>query len=346
VAKDKKKKRKRVQPAPPKGNTIRPSDEYYANEGRHGAGPSVIQRSIADSKLKKPNQLRPVPTPKAVDPKVAKQSNTIRNSDEYYANDGKATSTAITTGGGLQADASVSQAKMQGDIIVIENANGLKPGMARAIEMVKAGYDDVRVALGNKGLAKHARQEVEMAVTREEIHEDQGRDIKIGLTQAAASGAPSPFAGPDPQEGPRQVSTEAQAIDQVVVGDGTEEPHDGASLSDLEKPPELPTLPPASTVDSSGLDLGDPADFIAGGDDPTEAMPSELPPPPPIVVDEEEAEEEEEDEEYEDDFEETEDEEYEYEESDEEEEEEDEEYEYEEEYEEDDEEEEEDLNGT
>ena len=161
-------------------NVVTSADKkYYAGKER-----SVIQRSSQE----KQHPPKPIPTPPSVDPYRRTAHDALRSADEYYANGGVSTrspmSPARPSGAGVAM--SVQDGSSLGPI-QIKLAAELRDGMERAVEAAKAGHTRIRVALGHKGLIAHARQAVEMAVTREEITEDQGREIQIGMMRQAVA---------------------------------------------------------------------------------------------------------------------------------------------------------------
>lgn len=242
-------------------NTIRSADKRYYASGQS----SVIPRTIADSTLKKPHQLKPIPTPPAVAPGGGgHEGNTIISADKYYKSH-EAPAQTVTVAR-QTAEAPESAAHGVGPL-VISRAADIDNVMSRAVEMVAAGYSPVRVAIGNKGLIPHIRQKIEFAVTRETISEDQGRDIQLGLTPEAAG------------------YTEVEdAVRGVELGGGEK------LAEDLTGPPsteELAEVPEAGEIDPSGADLGDPAAFVFGGDEDEEEEIEEDEEPEEVVADDE-----------------------------------------------------------
>jgi hypothetical protein len=149
----------------------------------------VIQRSIADSTLKRGDMLRPNPTPRRVDPHRPLQSDIPVSADVYYGVDGKAAQ-AGQPRAGLPVDANVGP-------IVVREESRVRAALAKAIERVQMGDTQVKVGLGDAKWTSKARTLVEFAVAREEITEDQGREIILGV--AAPAPAPSPKPRPPVQ---------------------------------------------------------------------------------------------------------------------------------------------------
>ena len=148
------------------------ADKKYYKSGQR----SVINNSMADA----PKKIRPVPTPRRVDPNVPLQRDLTMSSDVYYANDGKARSHGLPVVPPIGSPIQAAQTSEDVVVTILED-NQLRARMELVLDRVRIGYAPVRVALAHRELIKAARQFVEMAVAREEITEDQGRDIIFGL---------------------------------------------------------------------------------------------------------------------------------------------------------------------
>jgi hypothetical protein len=78
-------------------------------------------------------------------------------------------------------------------IVTITDDNQIRPRMTIALDRARLGLIPVKVSLAHSGLLRAARLFVEQAVAREEITEDQGRDIQFGLIpQKARPPRPQP----------------------------------------------------------------------------------------------------------------------------------------------------------
>lgn len=151
---------------------------YYASGQR-----SVITPSLADAPKRK-GPLTGNPTPRIVDPyRSAHEASMPRSCDVYYANDGKAVGQALP--GQAPAKQSAVPAQQADAIVILDGTSTLRQRMEIALDRVRLGYIPVRVSVADRELLKAARQFIEMAVTREEISEDQGRDVVFGMLPVA-----------------------------------------------------------------------------------------------------------------------------------------------------------------
>ncbi len=150
---------------------------YYASGQR-----SVISTSPADSPKRK-GPLTGNPTPRIVDPhRSAHEASMPRSCDVYYANDIRAVGQALPTP--VLAGQPSVPAVQPDAIVILDGTSTLRQRMEIVLDRVRLGYIPVRVSVADRELLKAARQFIEMAVTREEISEDQGRDVVFGMLPA------------------------------------------------------------------------------------------------------------------------------------------------------------------
>lgn len=139
------------------------SDKYYASKDR-----SVISPPLGGRRT----PLRPNPTPAYVDPKRSRQSDLTRSADVYYKDPEESKRERA------EALPKVREAVENG-IISIQTREELTTKVRSAI--YNCAFGPVRVALADADWLAAARAQVELAVTRETITEDQARDIQFGL---------------------------------------------------------------------------------------------------------------------------------------------------------------------
>lgn len=151
---------------------------YYASGQR-----SVITPSPADAPKRK-GPLTGNPTPRIVDPhRSAHEASMPRSCDVYYANDSKALGQALPAQ--TLALRPGVPAEQPDAIVILDGTSTLRQRMEIALDRLRLGYIPVRVSVADRELLKAARQFIEMAVTREEISEDQSRDVVFGMLPAA-----------------------------------------------------------------------------------------------------------------------------------------------------------------
>lgn len=229
---------------------IRGTDHIY------GSGQtSAIPRTRADS----PKTIRPGITPAAVAPKGANRDpSVLQSSDKYYANqEGKTpvpapfvmkeADAAVAEGGSRVLPVAHGQST---HLVTIENEADIKKGMQEAVQALQAGVGTVRVLLHNKDWAAAARTQIEYAVTREEITEDQGRDVHYGVrpqhmdvnvvddvvTKAAAPSEEEEPASDAVQQDPADLMAEAEEADEEDDGPEVDEMLDQLSQPKAEEP--------------------------------------------------------------------------------------------------------------
>jgi hypothetical protein len=157
----------------------------------YGSGQkSAIQRTIADSKLKRPDQLQANITPPAVAPKgQGNDPSVLQSSDKYYANQENKVAkpapfvmdqadTVVQNSGVMTQPVAHNQST---HLVEIKTEGELASKMQETVQALQQGVGTVRVLLYNKDWAAKARQQIEFAVTREIITEDQGRDVQYGV---------------------------------------------------------------------------------------------------------------------------------------------------------------------
>lgn len=204
---------------------------------------SVISRTIADSRLKNKNDLIPIATPPAVDPNVV---NNLPNqsSNKYYANHTPRTQPqAIPNSGMIKLSGRVQAPVVANGVqTVVVSVSDLREKMQTVVGLLQQGYSQVQVALAHVSLQLAARTQLDLAITREEITEDQARDVKFGV---ANSGLP-----------------ETVVVDMLDV-----------TPVKVEVPPTLTTdLPEAIDPTEEQLEdaeafTGDPMAFVLGNDE-------------------------------------------------------------------------------
>lgn len=240
--------------------------KYYATR----QGTSAIQRTKADSTLKDADAVTAIPTPRMVDPRSSRpEAGLPRSSDVYYANDNRARAVPP-----LKAQPPQSEAVQKGGAIeevFIRSEAEITQQMAKAIGLIQGGAFQVRVGIADRSLLKHSRMAVEFAVTREQITEDQGRDIVFGIVPVSAI----PAAGKvDPPAWPKlPASPEATTLDDPTkFAAPVEAPP--VPVADLARKPE--SLIPLSEVDQEEQAVP-PAEVAAEEAAPTESDEVETP---------------------------------------------------------------------
>ena len=147
---------------------------YYASGQK-----SVISPVNFDT-TKRRGKLTGNPTPRAVDPKrSAHESAMPRSSDVYYANDKQAVGQEFVKP--TEDAAALSPPMPEGAVVVISESSTLRQRMEIVLDRVRLNQTPVRVRAADRELLRAARMFVEYAVTREEITEDQGREVQFGL---------------------------------------------------------------------------------------------------------------------------------------------------------------------
>lgn len=149
--------------------------KYYKNRDNKT---SCLQRTIADSTLKNRFQLKPNATPRRVDPKFRTNADLPLSADVYYANDGKAQvlDSKMPAASGISQDAGVGP-------IIVTHESKIREGIAKAISRLQMGDTGIKIGLADAAWVRKARTALEFAVTREEITEDQGREISFGVAR-------------------------------------------------------------------------------------------------------------------------------------------------------------------
>lgn len=206
---------------------------------------SVIQRTVADSRLTHKHDLVPIATPPAVDPKVS-DNRPNQTSNKYYANYVPKTKPAAISSLGMVKLNVSAQAPIvaNGVQTVLVDASNLREQMQNVIDLLQQGYPAVQVALAHITLQLAARTQLDLAVSREEITEDQARDVKFGIANAGLA--------------------EAKVVDMLEA-----EPHKA-----VEPPTLTVTIPEAVDPTEEQLEdaepfTGDPAAFVRGDTEAT-----------------------------------------------------------------------------
>ena len=138
-------------------NPNRSADKKYYASGN----PSALNPLVRAGKTR-------IRTPAYVDPSKARQADLPRSADVYYKDPDEAR---------LERMAAPSQASPGMIVVLTRDALAEKVGQA----IVEAAVAPVRVALADVAWLGAARMQVDLAVSRERITEDQGRDILFGL---------------------------------------------------------------------------------------------------------------------------------------------------------------------
>jgi len=151
---------------------------YYASR----QGTSAIQRSIADSTLKRGQPLRANPTPKIVDPKQAYDRSLPRSSDVYYASQPNASRPVAPATVPQPVEQIADEQQLR--LLSVRSIDDLRSVVSSAVGAAREGYR-VQLRLGEAAWATRARTQIELAVAREDISEEQGREIVLGVLPAA-----------------------------------------------------------------------------------------------------------------------------------------------------------------
>ena len=220
-------------------NEIRGTGHIYGSGQK-----SVIQRTIADSTLKKKDELRPNITPNEVAPRGNRaQPDQLRSSDVYYANqEGTTRTPQLVKIGDMQSlpqQGSSAQAvphNQSTHLVEIRSARQISAKVKEGIAASRNGVGTVRVLLWNKDWAQKVRTLIDLAVTREEITESQGRDFQLGVHQSAmdvnvVDKVVTKEEAPPAIEAPA-ASQMAVAPEDLVTEDAPEEDDDG-DVSDM-----------------------------------------------------------------------------------------------------------------
>lgn len=221
----------------PNDQPLRPADVYY----RSGQ-PSAVRRSPHT------RVLRPIPTPPATDPKVAAMSSDqVVSSDKYYRSyGGKVTAIPVVPRPG--APAVEVQAGLS--VVTVRNEAELREKLALAIAAARSGPVEVRLV--QRELLARARMQVEFAVTRQQLSEAQGRDIRFSFAEVRSVPAV-------------KLTPAAPALPRVLEAIKRAQETGAAVEAELEPPAplEVPSEPITSDYEM-GEDLGDPRDFVYG----------------------------------------------------------------------------------
>jgi hypothetical protein len=135
-----------------------------------------------------------VRTPSRVDPKKTIQSDMPMSADVYYKDPGEQRQrgsvmpVVVPGAGGRAVDMPVTQAGVQGTLRVLRRED-IRPCVAAAIGRARDGAPTL-VEVADQAWLAMARTLVELAVGREDITHDQGRDIVFGVRPAAQPAAP------------------------------------------------------------------------------------------------------------------------------------------------------------
>lgn len=251
-------------------NEDRSTNKVYASGNVSALGDA---RTVADSTLK-PGQ---EPTPALNTPTVRADD---KSADKYYAEGG---SNRARPAAGTRRPQPTPAVKKLGPPpalgrparppFTILDVTDVNPVVRDAVARVKEGQEvTVTVRAGAADLLRRARTAVELAVTREDITEDQGRDIRFGY--AAAPAAPPPPAPPAPPPAPKAPEDDPLAflagdIDADEEVDTT--PQDVQEVDTTNDPAPAAPEPAAAAEDDDGADNAflDPAAQAAVAENPT-----------------------------------------------------------------------------
>ncbi len=146
---------------------IRGTDHIYGSGQR-----SAIPRTIADSKLKDPNKITPVITPRAVQPKgQGGDPAQLVSTDKYYANQEGKTAAPKPFDMSKQTPQSGSARQavahpQSTHLVEIKTPDEIVDKMQEAIDAAINGVERVRVLLYDKRLVASCRNRIDFDVTR------------------------------------------------------------------------------------------------------------------------------------------------------------------------------------
>lgn len=280
-------------------NEQRSSDKYYKSKQK-----SVIGTTMSDRKGRPGDPVKPIPTPK-----LGRSSDIPTTADKkYYAPQPQAPTVQQ-----IQAEAR-KRSKLPGkasklpsklprgisahDELRIDSREDVQPVMDALLERLDG--TPITVYLSSKKLSMRARTALDLMVTREQISEDQARDVQFTVVESvAAQTVPSfDFSAPPPMPS-ETVSADADddegfCVDPLDVLSGKVNlddekidttPHDVTVVDDSVDPPEEE----AADDDDDDDDDDAPAEEAATDDDvaasildPEQAVKLDEPPVMPI----------------------------------------------------------------
>lgn len=160
-------------------NTVRSADQYYAAQSS-----AIPQSSVMDS----PVPVGGVPTPPFVAPGPGTaEPNTVRSTDQYYADQGR--TARPHQAGPTEASLQATHAPA-GPIVIAGSPAEVRPVLQQAIQMAAEGYRRIRVALPTHESLSQARQQLDLAITRQALTEAQAAEILFGWTPKSVPAGP------------------------------------------------------------------------------------------------------------------------------------------------------------
>jgi hypothetical protein len=175
-------------PVAQQDNMIRSTESIYGS-----GNPSVIQRSIADSTLKHKDKLKPNITPNEVLPRGQRPDpGQLRSSDVYYGNQegktAKPNAVDLNQMQSLPPQGSTLNPVMHNQTthpVEIKTEAEIAVKVAEGVQAIKNGTGKVQMLLWDKLWADKIRTQIDFAVAREELTEDQGRDFQFSVHESA-----------------------------------------------------------------------------------------------------------------------------------------------------------------
>lgn len=188
-------------------------------------------QTAADSTLKPGQKPKAIPTPT--------QRADDKSSDKYYAEGGSARPRSSTQAGvkklgpAPKLAAAPKTARQKGNAgVFIGTKNDVRPVIDGVLDLLQGGTTGIVVTIkaGESDLLKRARAALDLAVTREQITEEEYREVRLSYDTSAAeqAGIAEKLGVPQAKETVRTEDNETSDVDPLAflkgVGDDPEDP--------------------------------------------------------------------------------------------------------------------------
>lgn len=213
------------------------TNKIYASQP---GSPPIIQRTIADSRLKDKNDLRGIPTPAAVNPHSSSGlTSPSTSTDKYYASPKVVPQIRVKPEALPSNAVTLPPVPADQEMLQVFGEADYRDKVQTAVARLQQGAVKVTLVFSDELLRKRAQVYFDVQTTRNSITEDQRRDIVLALLNPGVA----------------DVKVVEDAASGVELGTGT--------VNNLTA--EVPT--PTSTINTDDEeDIGDPAAFVYGTD--------------------------------------------------------------------------------